>query len=159
MAERVAVMNEGRIEQLGTPEEIYKRPVSRFVADFIGDSNFFDVTIDGDSATLADGTRVACVRGARPNGPATLMVRPEAIDLGERANAPPGAVAGTAVQASFLGSYLRVAVECPVARGPVMVAVHGRKASFVPEPDTEVAIWWAVDEAVALEPRRGEGAT
>ena len=47
MADRIAVMNDGRLEQLGTPDEIYRRPASRFVADFIGDSNFFDVTVDG----------------------------------------------------------------------------------------------------------------
>ena len=43
MADRIAVMNEGRIEQIGTPEEIYRRPSSRFVADFIGESNFLEV--------------------------------------------------------------------------------------------------------------------
>ena len=47
MADRIAVMSDGRIEQLGTPTEIYKRPASRFVADFIGDSNFFAATVDG----------------------------------------------------------------------------------------------------------------
>ena len=63
MADRIAVMNDGRIEQLGTPTEIYQRPASRFVADFIGDSNFFDG--DGRRATWpssSDGTRVAVRR-------------------------------------------------------------------------------------------------
>src|SRR5207253_6426467 len=58
MADRIAVMSDGRVEQLGTPEEIYRRPASRFVADFIGDSNFFAATVDGDVAQLADGSRV-----------------------------------------------------------------------------------------------------
>ena len=65
MADRIAVMNDGRVEQLGTPEEIYRRPASRFVADFIGDSNFFTATVDGGSAELADGSRVPCGDGAR----------------------------------------------------------------------------------------------
>ena len=82
MADRIAVMNDGRIEQLGTPEEVYRRPASRFVADFIGDSNFFDATVTGDVAQLTDGSRVGCVGGR--TGPATLMVRPEAITLRRR---------------------------------------------------------------------------
>ena len=49
MADRVAVLNVGKIEQIGVPEEIYKRPRSRFVADFIGESNFFPATLDGAS--------------------------------------------------------------------------------------------------------------
>ena len=79
MADRIAVMSDGRIEQLGTPTEIYKRPASRFVADFIGDSNFFPANVAGDVATLADGTRVPCTPGR--SGAATLMVRPESIRL------------------------------------------------------------------------------
>ena len=79
MADRIAVMSDGRLEQLGTPTEIYKRPASRFVADFIGDSNFFSANVTGDVATLADGTRVPCTPGR--SGQATLMVRPESIRL------------------------------------------------------------------------------
>jgi spermidine/putrescine transport system ATP-binding protein len=60
MADRIAVMNLGRIEQLGTPFEIYRLPASRFVADFIGDANFLDVNVDGDVAVLVDGTRAEC---------------------------------------------------------------------------------------------------
>src|SRR5262245_13158340 len=61
MADRIAVLNLGVIEQMGVPEEIYKRPHSRFVADFIGESNFFEASVDDggkDSVVLADGTRV-----------------------------------------------------------------------------------------------------
>ena len=149
MADRIAVMNEGRIEQLGTPTEIYRRPVSRFVADFIGDSNFFEVDVAGETATLADGTRVPCAPGA---GKGTLMVRPEAIRLAEESDAPAGAVRGTAVQSSFLGNHVRVAVECAACEAPVMVALHGREGAAVPEPDTPVALWWTPEAAVLLGP-------
>ena len=55
MADRIAVMNEGRIEQIGTAEEIYRRPTSRFVADFIGESNFAEVEfVDGAVVTVRD---------------------------------------------------------------------------------------------------------
>src|SRR5919199_1852443 len=85
MADRIAVLRAGRIEQTGAPEEIYSRPRSRFVADFIGESNFFDVSLDGGArgtVALADGTRVGCSdQDADAGGPVTLMIRPEAIRI------------------------------------------------------------------------------
>src|SRR5438132_421685 len=67
MADRIAVLRAGRVEQTGAPDEIYSRPRSRFVADFIGESNFFDASLAGAGpgvVTLADGTRVSCARPA-----------------------------------------------------------------------------------------------
>src|SRR5205814_5703411 len=59
MATRIAVMNEGRIEQVGTPHEIYHRPKSAFVADFIGESNFIDVDVGPEgTAALDNGAEV-----------------------------------------------------------------------------------------------------
>jgi spermidine/putrescine transport system ATP-binding protein len=150
MADRIAVMNEGVIEQLGTPFEIYRRPASRFVADFIGDANFLDVTIEGDVAILGDGTRVPCEAAGR-HGPATLMVRPESLRLGDPAGAPAGALRGRAVQASFLGTRIRVAVETLAAQVPLMVALHGEDPSAIPADDADLAVWWAPADAIALD--------
>ena len=149
MADRIAVMNLGVIEQLGTPVEIYRRPSSRFVADFIGDANFLDVNVDGDAATLSDGTRVPCERG--PQGALTLMVRPESLHIGPVGAAPAGAVRGRAVQSSFLGTRVRVAVETAVSPVPLMIAMHGEDQMSVPEEDAEVAISWAPEDAIVLE--------
>jgi spermidine/putrescine transport system ATP-binding protein len=142
MADRIAVMSDGRIEQLGTPTEIYKRPASRFVADFIGDSNFFAANVTGDVATLADGTRVPCAPGR--SGEATLMVRPESIRLD-----PAGVLKGTVMHTSFLGSYVRVAVEIPGSDAPVMVALHD--AVEVPVVGDAVGLSWTADTGIALE--------
>jgi spermidine/putrescine ABC transporter ATP-binding subunit len=155
MADRIAVMNEGVIEQLGTPVEIYRRPTSRFVADFIGEANFLGVTVQGDVATLADGTKVPCTGDGRSGG-ATLMVRPEWLRLGKPAEAPPGSLAGRAVHASFLGSHVRVAVECAAAAEPVVVALSSTDIAGLPETDTEVRVWWEPGDALLLEPD-GEG--
>jgi len=156
MADRIAVMNEGVIEQLGTPVEIYRRPTSRFVADFIGEANFLGVTVQGDVATLADGTKVACAGEGRSGG-ATLMVRPEWLRLGPPADAPPGSLVGRAVHASFLGSYVRVAVECGASPEPVMVALSSTDVAGVPETDSEVAVWWEPGDALLLEPGGEDG--
>src|SRR5437588_8187203 len=136
MADRIAVMNLGVIEQLGTPLEIYRRPSSRFVADFIGDANFLDVTIDGDTAQLADGTRMPCeptaVRGA-----AILMVRPEVLQIGRSDAAPGPAIRGRAVQSAFLGTRVRVAIETACSPAPLMVSLTGEDPSSVPSEDTD----------------------
>src|SRR5438128_674230 len=151
MANRIAVMNLGVIEQLGTPFEIYRRPTSRFVADFIGDANFLDLTVDGAVAVLSDGTRVP-LEGARTSGPATLMVRPESLRLGDVDSAPAGAVRGRTVKSSFVGTRVRVAVQTEACAVPLMVAMHGEDQSSVPAEDAAIAVWWAPEDAIVLDP-------
>jgi spermidine/putrescine ABC transporter ATP-binding subunit len=157
MADRIAVLNLGKIEQIGSPEEMYKRPQSRFVADFIGESNFFDATADRGSdgtVVLADGARVGCAEQSRSStaDPVTLMVRPESIHIFRPDLAPPGAVSARTIHASFLGSYTRVAVASAASQDPVLIAVQ-RKGEIEPdalEPDREVALWWKPDDAVLI---------
>ncbi len=149
MADRIAVMNLGAIEQLGTPFDIYRRPTSRFVADFIGDANFLDADVDGDIAVLADGTRMPCGRGA-VRGRAALMVRPESLRVGDIHEAPAESLRGRAVQSSFLGTRIRVAVETKCSAAPLIVALHGEAPSSVPAEDTEVAVWWQPEDAIVL---------
>jgi spermidine/putrescine transport system ATP-binding protein len=156
MADRIAVMNAGRIEQVGEPAEIYRRPRSRFVADFIGESNFFEVTLEtgaGGVAVLTDGTKVACPDHELTAGTrGTLMVRPESIHVLLPENAPPGSLPARTVQTSFLGSYTRVAVMSEAVEEPILVALHGRGDVAVEalEADKEVALWWKPDDAVVI---------
>ncbi len=88
MSDRIAVMNEGRVEQIGTPEEIYHQPASVFVAGFIGMANLLPATVESCSADravaqLADGTTVdaSAVDGLQAGDPATFMIRPERMHL------------------------------------------------------------------------------
>lgn len=151
MADRIAVLDEGRIEQVGTPEQIYHRPSSRFVADFIGESNFLEVTLDAEagSATLADGTRLPFAAGR--GGPAVLMIRPESVHVVAASDGPPEALRGRVAQTSFLGNHTRVAVSTPASPTPLTSVVYGRdRAAVGLAPDTDVAVWWEPDDAVAL---------
>ena len=152
MADRIAVMNEGRIEQIGTPEEIYRRPSSRFVADFIGESNFLDVERSGDgTVTAKDGSVVAC---AAPSGEwrrATLMVRPEAVQV-IAGNGHREGLAGRVVRSSFLGSFTRVAVQCDTADAQIMAALQGGGASHLEENAT-ATVTWSPQDAVVLDPQ------
>jgi spermidine/putrescine transport system ATP-binding protein len=158
MADRIAVLNVGVIEQIGAPEVIYKRPRSRFVADFIGESNFFEATLDGgakDTVLLADGTRVGTARQETGQGAkqVTLMVRPESIHLSAPEGAPQGSLRARTIHTSFLGSHTRVATECPASQDLVLVAIDGKADvdANVLEPDREVALWWKPDDAVVID--------
>jgi spermidine/putrescine ABC transporter ATP-binding subunit len=156
MATRIAVMSHGRIQQVGTPSEIYYKPRSRFVADFIGESNFLEVEASRDEAgiaRLADGRPVPCsMNGSQAGRRATLMVRPESIHVGDPRDAPEASLRGRVVQTSFLGSQTRIAVSCDAVDAPLTAAEFGRDRSHdrALTPDREVALWWDKDDAVLL---------
>jgi ABC-type Fe3+/spermidine/putrescine transport system ATPase subunit len=115
MSDRIAVMNHGIVEQIGTPWEIYFRPANRFVADFVGTVNFLSVTAEertaeGITASFFGHTlRCAAPAEVAPGEQVTLVVRPEGLrllDAGERA--PEGSVLrGAITHYSFLGRVIR----------------------------------------------------
>jgi spermidine/putrescine transport system ATP-binding protein len=152
MADRIAVMNEGRLEQVGTPEEIYKRPASRFVADFIGESNFLEVERGQDGRVVArDGSVVACPVPAGEWRRATLMVRPEAVQV-VAGNGHRAGLSGKVVTSSFLGSFTRVAVQCEAAGTPIMAALQAGAAAQFTE-DATATVTWSPEDAVVLDPQ------
>ncbi len=120
MSDRIAVMRDGRIEQLGTPEELYERPNSDFVANFLGVSNLLDGEVVGGSADLAeirlaDGSFVRAPAGAA-NGsrsvrvgvrPEKLRITPATAATGDGVNA----VRGKVLDASYLGVSTQYVVE------------------------------------------------
>jgi spermidine/putrescine transport system ATP-binding protein len=154
MSTRIAVMSNGRVQQIGTPSEIYYKPRSRFVADFIGESNFLEVDVAGVGvARLADGRAVPCAANGWHGGSrATLMVRPESIHVGNPEDAPEASLRGRIVQTSFLGSQTRVAVSCDAVAVPVTASKFGRERIAARDliPDREVALWWEPDDGVLL---------
>jgi spermidine/putrescine transport system ATP-binding protein len=158
MATRIAVLDQGRVEQIGTPEQVYFRPNSRFVADFIGESNFVEIDparSRNGRVYLADGTAVpAATTPSRGEGKrATLMVRPESVRLSASGEAPPGSLRGRIVQTSFLGSLTRVAITCDPVPVPIMASLSGRERLAASDlaPETEVSLWWEPGDAVLLE--------
>lgn len=91
MSDRIAVLGSGEVQQLGTPTEIYEEPVNRFVADFVGETNFLEVQVlesaSGRATIRTPFDQVIQVPSPvnMPAGPATLSVRPEKINLGDQA--------------------------------------------------------------------------
>jgi spermidine/putrescine transport system ATP-binding protein len=123
MADTIAVMNKGRIEQAGTAEELYERPHTAFVANFLGVSNLVDGKVLERGIEMAtvqtdDGTvHVPCARMSEAPGDAVRIgVRPEKIELvPAEAGTPPGrnALRGTVTVASFLGVSIQYVVTAP----------------------------------------------
>jgi putative spermidine/putrescine transport system ATP-binding protein len=109
VADRVAVMNAGNIEQIGTPEELYTAPATAFVANFVGLSNRVPATLAGHQVTVY-GTRLQLLGEAPADGAVLAMIRPEDITITAGKPAA-GAVAGTVVTSSFLGSFRRTQVR------------------------------------------------
>jgi putative spermidine/putrescine transport system ATP-binding protein len=125
LADRIVVMRDGRLEQVGSPSEVYQTPATRFVAGFLGVSNFFQGTVDGK----ANGSiHIRCPSGLHltipvesvANGSATIALRPEAIRVSPAASTPdgPNAVMATLEQAVYRGFmvhyYLRLASGEPL---------------------------------------------
>ncbi len=82
MSDTIVVMNQGYIQQIGTPEKIYNEPENAFVADFIGDSNIIDATMVRDELVEILGARFACVdSGFGENRPVDVVIRPEDVEL------------------------------------------------------------------------------
>ena len=124
MADRIFVMNGGRIEQLGTPDEIYNAPATPFVADFIGVMNFFPATVvDGEGVTLGD-LALACDVGDRGAGArVNCAVRPEDIllvDGGE--DGGENTIEATVSDVEFLGSFVRLYLDVPALGDPELRA-------------------------------------
>ncbi len=119
MADRIAVMNQGRVLQVGTPTEIYERPNCRFVADFIGETNFIDGRVigrDGNYTVLesGDGLRLRGIaRDTLTDGTAaTLSIRPEKLRLlPAQATLPRDGFSGTVTSVGYIGSDTRITVR------------------------------------------------
>jgi sulfate transport system ATP-binding protein len=115
LADRVVVMNDGRIEQVGTADDIYDRPATPFVFDFIGDSSALPVTIDKGHVFLDDRV-LALDAKAQPDGPATLFFRPNHIELSSGAAQESGALVGVVRAARRIGDIRRLELEAGLAR-------------------------------------------
>jgi len=116
MADRIAVMNHGRIEQLGTPTELYETPATPFVASFLGVSNLIPGTVSGpDTVRLRGGPEVR----VRPNalagrtGAVAVGIRPEKIELGD---GQPNTLDGTVVEEAYVGVATQYIVDTECGR-------------------------------------------
>jgi spermidine/putrescine ABC transporter ATP-binding subunit len=157
LSDRIAVIAEGRIRQLGTPDEIYRRPIDRFVASFVGDVNVLSARLersDGATAIVALGlVRVPVLartlRGTVPGEAVDLFVRPEGLRVAE----PGAAVAAHGVVAAqvYQGGHVDLYVDAPEAvSGRVLLRLPGHEGMSRWPPGTRIGLALAAGEAVAF---------
>jgi spermidine/putrescine transport system ATP-binding protein len=158
MSDRIAVMHQGRVEQLGTPEELYERPATRFVADFIGTTNLLTgsvesidagtalIRLDGGDACRVDGTDLEAGRTVE------LSIRPESIVMKRSNGTTPGDVAplrAQVEQVAYMGGSVQYQVR---TNGGLSLTVLAPKAGERHAIGSDVDIAWPPNEALVLGP-------
>ncbi|MGE0719264.1 MAG: ABC transporter ATP-binding protein [Alphaproteobacteria bacterium] len=160
MSDRIAVMNQGRLEQLGSPEDIYERPRSRFVASFVGKVSFLPVRlerVEGATATLDWNGRslAAALAGVVPEGGRLLAaVRPEAFTL-RPADAPAGAgnqLAGVVTERVYAGNRVQATVALD---GGAEVIVEAAADDPLAREGMRVTVAWPAERTMLLRDEEG----
>jgi spermidine/putrescine transport system ATP-binding protein len=153
MANRIAIMSGGHVVQTGTPQEIYERPADRFVADFVGETNFLDGTIrrDGEGLVLDLPGATGPLPPPREatEGPVTIMVRPEFLQLHPIGSE--GGLSGRVVNIAFLGNHSRITVT--TAGGDVVaLRPHGSGSNhgWAATLGEEACVWWPAEDAAVV---------
>uniref|UniRef100_UPI0025B2A386 TOBE domain-containing protein n=1 Tax=uncultured Dubosiella sp. TaxID=1937011 RepID=UPI0025B2A386 len=109
MSDTVVVMDAGRIQQIGSPEDIYNEPRNAFVADFIGESNIIDGTMPEDKVVKMYGRKFPCLDGGfAPGEPVDVVIRPEDVDIVPEDQ---GQLRGTVTSVTFKGMQYDIIVD------------------------------------------------
>ena len=160
LSHMIAVMNQGRIVQIGSPRDIYERPSDRFVADFVGTTNFLDAVVlagGGEGgcrvrAALGD-LNVQCVDRLAANAAVVVSVRPEDVELSEqpqKATDGDNFYAGTVLAKAFLGDCLDFQVKI----GDFVMLARVHPSLRTPVGDT-VYVRMRAEKCIAVPDRRG----
>ncbi|PRY33224.1 ABC transporter ATP-binding protein [Pseudosporangium ferrugineum] len=159
MSDRIAVMQAGRIEQLGSPREIYEKPATRFVAGFIGTSNLLDGpagSVDDGIAVLTYGpgerVLVPVPDGVRPGDPLEVSVRPEKIDLGrdEPATAGGSVLTGVVTDVVYHGTSTNYTVKTAAGADLVVFDQNAYSAEDLAEPGDRVFLTWSAQHSYPI---------
>jgi spermidine/putrescine transport system ATP-binding protein len=164
MSDRIAVMDRGKVEQVGLPEELYERPATRFVADFMGTTNLLRgrlEAIDGSVAQVrleaGDRCRALAADGLAVGSEVELSIRPEAVVVAAPGDGGPGAIEGRIEQVAYLGPAVQYQIHSQ--GGAIVIALApktGRR--FAVGDDVEVR--WAPDDALVVsQPEAQPGGT
>ena len=125
MSDRVVVMNNGVIEQIGSPEDIYNEPVNAFVADFIGEANILNGIMLDDCRIQILGKELECVdKGFGRNTPVDVVIRPEDIEV---TSPEDGQLVGTVENTTFKGVHYEMSVRC----GKCEILIHSTKSAEI----------------------------
>ena len=151
MSDRIAVMNRGRLEQVGTPEEVYNHPETKFVADFIGESNIIEgyvenMTEDSIEVTMESGKAVIPETGYRMEEMVYLCIRPENLKISTEPKEG-FRFRGQVREHIFIGSTNKTMIEMP--NGQMLKSVTPAEDELVPV-GTTVNVYWNPGKAVVM---------
>ncbi|MGH8002371.1 MAG: ABC transporter ATP-binding protein, partial [Brasilonema sp.] len=160
LSDRIAVMNQGKIEQIGTPSEIYEQPRTAFVADFIGDTNLFEgeiVGVDASSVKVLTKTAFSIVVTRERHTPTEISqgvvvsVRPEKIQLSlYKPSLQTNCFEGRLVQIMYLGTHVNYIVQ--LTNGVRITVLQLNTFGNLPDRETPIYAWWAESDCKALSP-------
>ena len=158
LADRMAVMEAGRIVQIGTPREIYERPRSRFVAGFIGRMNLFEGSVasrNGHAITIRVADHDVEIRAedagaAKPGDTIWVAVRPERMRIGDPLDPAANIRHGVVQQVEYLGDASMIHVETQAGHRLRVSASHRDAHAPIPAPGTAVAVSWPVEAGIVL---------
>jgi putative spermidine/putrescine transport system ATP-binding protein len=152
VADRIVVMNGGRIEQIGSPRQVYEEPSTRFVAQFIGISNFLAGTIEGPGQfRTRDGSLLRYGNGKANGGGASLVVRPEKLEIGASHGSGLNSLQGVVDSITYLGPLTEICVRLPGGE-KLMAHRQNRQLGEVEElrPGEPATVAWAPEASFVL---------
>ncbi|MBP2649181.1 MAG: spermidine/putrescine transporter ATP-binding protein [Firmicutes bacterium] len=163
MSDRIAVMNEGQIEQVGTPDQIYEHPQSKFVAGFIGETNLFKGTVqsvNGDYALLElEGSRVPIINNDLTLGEeAFIAVRPERIDFAHSQQENSFVLSGWFKEQIYVGSMVKSIITLENGMEVIVNEPVGRSAQAVLQKDRQRLLTWDPKHAIVVKDGRNNKA-
>ncbi|GII61731.1 polyamine-transporting ATPase [Sphaerisporangium krabiense] len=145
LADRIAVFQAGRVEQVDAPVRLYQRPRTPFVAGFVGANNLFEGTAAGEGLSSPGLGTLPAESGLAAGTPALLGVRPESVRLGEAGE--PRVLSGVVADVSFYGGVSHIAVRVEGHDRPVLAATQGPTRIAA---GAEVGLGWAAADAVLI---------
>jgi spermidine/putrescine transport system ATP-binding protein len=152
MSDRIAVMDLGRIEQVGTPEEVYEQPATVFVADFLGVSNLMDAVGEGRGVVRIGDFRLRAGCGeVGADGPVKVVARPERLALLEHGSQAENCVPGMVERTVYVGANVQVMVRLPTG-GTIQASIANTGETSSLAQGTPVAVQIPVDALRVLAP-------
>lgn len=147
MSDRIAIMERGRIAQMGPPREVYEKPQSSFVASFLGEANLLRVRRDGTTARGPCGSVLVTAEGGLATAEGLAFVRPEKVRVEAGSmDAGPNRLAGKVLHASFLGNIVRYEID--VGDGATVLCDAANGAGVEPHrPGDTVALSWRAEDS------------
>jgi spermidine/putrescine transport system ATP-binding protein len=150
LSDRIAIIDQGRIMQVGVPAEVYERPATVFAAQFLGDANIFTGERSGSDLVLGDGARLTA-----PGLTPTVVVRPEKMLVFAKGELPPPAfsnrLSGKILQSIYSGASITYRIAAGPRGQPILAFAQNRQGELL-ETGSEVTVAWSPAQTIPVEP-------